>query len=133
MFKTNNGSINLSGFIKGFQQWWGVRDLTTTLDIWAGILFLVLTILMILRPRWRKPEWLIYTSANLLLFFSNESFIASSLQSTSRYVLALFPAFFIIGDWLNTQKQKTRFTYFTLSGCLLIILSMLFALWVFVG
>jgi len=123
----------VSGFIRGIQQWWQVHDLSTTLDIGSGILFLVLTLLMILRPRWRRPEWLIYMIANLLLFFSNQSFIASSLQSTSRYVLTLFPAFLIIGDWLSFQKQRLRFTYFAVSGSLLTGLSMLFALWVFVG
>jgi hypothetical protein len=123
----------ISGFIKGVQQWWQVRDLTTTLDIWSGILFLVLTLLMILRPRWRKPEWLIYNSVNLLLFFSNQSFIASSLQSTSRYVLALFPAFLILGDWLSNKKQTFRFVYFAISGSLLVVFSMLFALWFFIG
>jgi len=123
----------LSGFLRGFQQWLQVRNLQTTLDIWSGIVFLILFILMIARERWRKPEWLLFLGANLLLFFSNESFLASSLQSTSRYVLVLFPAFLLIGDWLSRQTHRVRFIYLSLSGSLLVVFSMLFALWVFVG
>jgi ABC-type nickel/cobalt efflux system permease component RcnA len=64
---------------------------------------------------------------------SKESFIASSIQSTSRYVLVLFPAFLLIGEWLSRQSQKVRFLYLSISSSILVIFSSFYALWIFVG
>jgi len=121
------------GLFNAIQQWIKVHDLPTTLDLWSIIIFLVLFGLMILRKRWRKPEWLLYMGANLLLFMSKDSFVASSLQSTSRYVLVLFPAFLLIGDWLSRQSKRSLFSYLSISSIFLIVLSACYALWFFVG
>jgi hypothetical protein len=123
----------VSGLLQACVQWSQVHDLQTTLDLGCALLFLALIVIMIARPRWRKPEWLLYIGANMSIFLSKESFVASSLQSTSRYVLVLFPVFMIIGDWLSQQSQRVRFVYLAISGICLIVLSMLYPLWVFIG
>jgi 4-amino-4-deoxy-L-arabinose transferase-like glycosyltransferase len=123
----------LNGFLTAIQQWIKIRDFPTTLDLLSLIAFLILLACMIKTKRWRKPEWLLYMGANLLLFMSKESFIASSIQSTSRYVLVLFPAFLLIGEWLSRQSQKVRFLYLSISSSILVIFSSFYALWIFVG
>jgi hypothetical protein len=123
----------LNGFLTSIRQWIKVHDLPTTLDLFSLILFLALLGCMIIHKRWRKPEWLLYMGANLLLFMSKESFIASSIQSISRYVLVLFPAFLLIGEWLSRQSQKVRFLYLSISSSILVIFSSFYALWIFVG
>jgi hypothetical protein len=70
---------------------------------------------------------------NLSIFLSKESFIASSLQSTARYILVLFPAFIVLGDWLGRQSRPLRFVYVTISSSASLLLSALYTLWIFIG
>jgi hypothetical protein len=119
--------------IDAFKQFIVVRDLPVTLDVASALLFLGLTSVMLWNKRWRRPEWLIYMSASLLLFLSKRNDLASVLQSMSRYVLALFPGFVVIGDWLARRGPRLRFAYLVVSSTLLIILSSLYALWWFIG
>lgn len=123
----------VTGLVSALIQWFRVHDIPTTLDVFSVLLFSSVTVAMIVRPRWRRPEAIAYMGLNLLLFMSKRSFVASSLQSTSRYVLSLFPAFLVAGDWLNRTSPAKRFAYLSVSGSLLIVLSILFALWVFIG
>ena len=76
---------------------------------------------------------MIFAGANMLLFLSKQSFVASLLQSMSRYVLALFPAFIALGDWLSHRSRRARLIYIALSSTILIALSAAFSLWLFVG
>lgn len=122
-----------SGLIAAIRQWLLVRDLPTTLDVLSALVFVSLTALMIPRPRWRKPEWVAYMLLNLFVALSKQSFVASSLQSMSRYVLVLFPAFILIGDCLHGWRGQVRFAYLVLTGAALMTLSALYALWFFVG
>ena len=57
----------------------------------------------------------------------------ASLKSFSRYVLVLFPAFLVIGDFLSTAGKRVRLFYVMISGTLLIIASVMFTLWFFMG
>lgn len=123
----------MTGLVSALGQWFRVHDLPTTLDVLSVLLFLAVTVAMIARPRWRRPEAIVYMALNLLLFMSKRSLVASSLQSSSRYVLSLFPAFLVAGDWLNRTSPGKRFAYLSASGSLLIVLSILFAFWVFIG
>ena len=121
------------GLASAFIQWVHVHDLQTTLDLFSALFFIIMGIVIFANRRWRKVEWLIYMAINLLIFLSKESFQASSLQSMARYVLVLFPVFIALGDWLSSQSRLTRFIYATISATILIILSTLYALWVFIG
>ena len=88
---------------------------------------------MFANRRWRKGEWLIYLAINLLIFLSKESFQASSLQSMARYVSVLLPVFIALVDWLRSQSRLTRLICTTISSTIMIVLSTLYALWVFIG
>jgi hypothetical protein len=107
--------------------------LPTTLEVFSALAFLGLTAAMLGNRRWRRTDWLIYMGVNLSVLLSKHAVRASYLQSLARYVLALFPAFIVVGDWLAHCGPKVRFAYLTLTGTLLIILSTLYALWWFIG
>lgn len=115
------------------QQFLMVHDLPTTLDTLSLFLFAGLTVTILVKRRWRRGAWVIYLSTNLVLLLSKHNDLASSLQSLSRYGLVLFPGFIIMGDWLAQQPALFRFIYICLSGTLLATLSVLYALWWFVG
>jgi hypothetical protein len=123
----------LTGFIHAVVQWINVFDLQTTLDVMSALIFLVLLLIAIVR--WRKfpIEWLLYWGINLSLYLSKIHYTASSLQSMSRYVLTLFPAFILIGQWLSKQSSLTRYLYNSISATLLIVLTVLYSAWIFVG
>ncbi|MBL7199339.1 MAG: hypothetical protein ISS56_04265 [Anaerolineae bacterium] len=123
----------ISGLWAAIVQWARVRDLHTSLDLGSAVVFIALAVSMAVRPRWRRPEWLIYVGAHLILLLSKETFAASSLQSLSRYVLSLFPAFIVAGDWLEGRGPRARLAYLAVSGAVLTMLSVLYALWVFIG
>ncbi len=90
---------------------------------------------MLVRPKWRKWELIAYMAVSLLGLLSRGGVEAevASLKSFSRYVLALFPAFLIIGDFLSTTSGRARFIYVVISGGLLMIASVMFTLWFFMG
>lgn len=123
----------LTGLLSALAQWLRVHDLPTTLDAASAVGFIIMIALMAARPRWRRPEWLAFAGANMLLFLSKQSFVASSLQSMSRYVLVLFPAFIVLGDWLSHRNRRIRLIYIAISSIILIALSAAYSLWLFVG
>jgi hypothetical protein len=123
----------ISGLVAAFKQLVAVQDLPVLLDVSSALLFLCLTVGMILNRRWRRGEWLIYVVANLGVFLSKRSLVASSLQSLPRYVLVLFPAFVVVGEWLSRRGPRTRLFYVVVSGALLLAFSALYALWFFIG
>lgn len=128
--------IELSNPIKAIavavSQWIRVRDFYTTIDILSAALFLFIMAIILFRKRY--PLYLqIYYLSNLLLFLSKIHHQASSLQSISRYVLTLFPAFWVIGEWLSRQAPLFRFTFLIASFGFLLIFSALYAMWVFIG
>ena len=88
---------------------------------------------MLLRPRWRRVEWILYMGANLLTFLSKHSLVAPPLQSIGRYVLVLFPGFILLGDWLSGLSSRWRQVYLLLSSLLLVLFSCLYVLAVFIG
>jgi hypothetical protein len=123
----------LRGLIYALRQFWAIHDLHTFLDVGSAGLFLGLGAAMLRRPRWRAWPWVIYTCANLGFFLSKHSLNASSLQSLARYVLVLFPAFIVLGDWLAGQTQRVRFAYLLASSLGLVVLSALYAVGWFIG
>ena len=123
----------VSGLWLAIAQWITIHDLPTTLEVSSTLAFLGLSGAMLANRRWRRVDWLIYMGVNLSVLLSKHAVQASYLQSLARYVLALFPAFIVIGDWLAHRGPQVRFAYLTLSGALLIVLSALYALWWFIG
>lgn len=122
----------ISAIAAALSQWMRVRDFFTTIDILSAALFLFIAVIMFFKKR--CPLYLqVYYISNLLLFLSKIHHQASSLQSLSRYVLTLFPAFWLIGEWLSNQAPFFRFTFLAVSFGLLLILSALYAIWVFIG
>lgn len=119
--------------VVSIQQFLAVHDLPTTLDIVSLFIFSGLLLILLVKRRWRRGEWAIYLSANLVLLLSKHNDLASSLQSLARYGLVLFPGFIVMGDWLAQRPPLFRFMYLCLSGSLLAGLSVLYALWWFVG
>jgi hypothetical protein len=121
------------GLAYALGQFLAVHDLYTFLDVASAGLFLALAAVMLLRPRWRVWGWVIYMAANLAFFLSKHSLTASSLQSMARYVLVLFPAFIVLGDWLAGRTARTRFFYALGSSLGLLVLSVLYAVGWFIG
>lgn len=122
-----------SGLLASVQQWIRAADFTMTLEVLTALLFIGLTSVMFINPRWRKPEWLAYVAANLCLFLSKQSLTGSSLQSLPRYVLTLFPVFVVMGDWLAQRSRRAQFVYVTGSSSILLVFGVLYVLWVFIG
>ena len=136
ILETHSGLVManpLAGLTAAVVQWFRVHQLPTTLDVASALAFIILIGLMAAHPRWRRGEWLIFAGANLLLVLFKQSFVASSLQSMSRYVLVIFPAFVFLGDLLSRSSTRLRLLYVTFSGGLLIFLSVAYTLWMFVG
>jgi hypothetical protein len=123
----------LTGLARAVVQWAEVRDLPTTLDVVSVVLFIFITVLMFVRPRWRKWELVAYMAGSLVVLLSRSTEGAASLKSISRYVLVLFPAFLVLGDWLAGAKRWKRFTLLVISSSGLVIASALYALWFFLG
>ena len=123
----------VTGVVSAVTQWVRVFDLPTTLDVLSVAAFLTVTALMIAVKRWRRPELLAYMIVNLAILLGRYTQGAASLKSLSRYVLVLFPAFLIVGDWLASRSRRARFWYVTLSTSLLLILSTLYVFWFFIG
>ena len=123
----------LRGLVYALGQFLAVHDLHTFLDIASAGLFLALAVVMLRRPRWRVWGWVIFMVANLAFFLSKHSLTASSLQSLARYVLVLFPAFIVLGDWLAGRTARTRFFYVLGSSLGLLVLSALYAVGWFIG
>ena len=123
----------LTGIALAFRQWLRVHDLPTTLDVLSASTFLLLTLAMIVRKRWRRPELVAYMAVNLAVLLARQTDGAASLKSMSRYVLVLFPAFLIIGDWLASISPRSRFGYVAASTSMLIVLSALYVFWFYLG
>ena len=123
----------LTGAFLALRQWLEVHDLPTTLDILSAAGMVAITTLMILRKRWRRPELLVYMLVNLAVLLGRHTEGAPSLKSLSRYVLVLFPAFLVVGDWLATTRRWIRFGYVAISSTVMLILSSLYVFWWFIG
>ena len=119
-------SLALSQLLAGF-------EFIPLLEFLAALLFTILTIYMIVNQKLRRPEWILFQAANLILFISFNAFEASAWRSMARYVLSLFPGFLALGYWLSSTSKKARFWLMAASGGLLIAFSSLFALFWFFG
>jgi hypothetical protein len=123
----------ITGLVSAVAQWARVPEFNNTFDLASALTFLGACALLAAHPRWRRWDWLAYMVVNMLFLLGKRSFEASSLQSMSRYVLALFPAFIVVGDWLAGQGSRVRFAYVAVSCAALVTMSALYSLWVFIG
>jgi hypothetical protein len=108
-------------------------NITVVLEAVTALGFIGLSALMIVKPRWRRPEWILYTLLNLGVFLSRYSTTSSPLQSMGRYVLILFPIYILLGDWLSRSSRRVQFAYTITSISLLMIFSTMYVFGVFVG
>ncbi len=123
----------VTGLTLALRQWIQVRDGPTTLDMLSAAAFLGIAAMMLARKRWRRPELLGYLLVSLAVLLGRHTVGAASLKSLSRYVLVLFPAFLVVGDWLAQAGPRLRFWYVSFSASLLLILSVLYVFWFFLG
>jgi hypothetical protein len=123
----------LTGTLLAVRQWLQVHDLPTTLDILSAGVFIGVSVAMVIRKRWRRPELLAYMLVSLAFLLGRHTEGAPSLKSLSRYVLVLFPAFLVVGDWLASTDRRIRFLYIAASSAILVILSSLYVFWWFIG
>lgn len=101
---------------------WTARPIDWKYFSYAQDLFLSLGVLGILL-RWYKkirPSYLLFS---LIVFFVPT--LTGTLSSMPRYVLACFPIFFLLGEWLS-KKHALHLLLLTVSLILLIINTMLF-------
>jgi len=121
------------GTFYAFSQVIRKPEFLTVLETSSALLFAGLFAAMLIRPQWRRGEWLLYMGINLILFTGVHTFEASAWRSIARYVLILFPAFIVLGDWLEGQSRRFRFGYFAISLALQIIFSSLYSVFWFLG
>lgn len=84
---------------------------------------------MATQARWRRPELLAYMAFNLVALLGRHTVGAAALKSLSRYVLVLFPAFLVVGDWLASARPRARFAILAVNGSLLLLASILYTPW----
>lgn len=101
---------------------WSTRPFDWKYFSYAQDLVLSLGVLGILIGWYKKirPSYLLFS---LLVFFIPP--LTGTLSSMPRYVLACFPIFFLLGEWLS-QYRTLRILLLTVSVILLIINTMLF-------
>jgi hypothetical protein len=97
--------------------------LRTAIDVAADLLALILILLMVVGP-WRfKPNYwsyFFYAGITYLFFMLLPAAGDAPLQSTSRYVLALFPIFIILAR--IGENRMFHISYVAISGALLFFL-----------
>lgn len=104
---------------------------TEWLDLLVTLLMLALLVSMFIQ---RRPlSYAVYTGAMLLLTLINYSEI-QPLMSQSRFALALFPAFLLLGDGLSRLPRGLAGLLLVASGLLMLVLAHDFMTWsLFVG
>jgi hypothetical protein len=123
----------LRGTLLALDQLLAGMEFLPLLEFLAVLLFALLTLYLILNPQLRRPEWILFQAANLVLFISFNAFEASAWRSMARYVLSLFPGFIAFGYWLSRQRTTVRFALMSVSAALLFLFSGLFTLFWFFG
>lgn len=121
------------GTYYAFAQVIAKPEFLTVLETSSAVLFVGLMVAMLVRPQWRRGEWLIYMAVNLALFTGVHTFEASAWRSIARYVLVLFPAFIVLADWLSKTSQRIRFGFFSISLALQIVFCSLYTVFWFLG
>jgi hypothetical protein len=124
----------VTAVVRAFQQAFA----TGSLLIWGEIIsllgFCAVLGWMLTQERFRQRyDLMIYSLATLTLFLSKHSETASAFQSSTRYVLSLFPVFIGVAALVQKLPAIGRRIYITISLVGLMIVSTLYALFYFVG
>jgi len=104
-------------FIFSKMNWFLLQ--TTFLEVVTGVIFTILPIYSYIK----KINWgyIVYILFGFLI-----PSIQGSFSSIPRYVLVIFPAFFLFGVFLSKLNKNMRFIYFLLSGFWLMLNTALF-------
>jgi hypothetical protein len=121
------------GIYYAFAQAISKPEFLPILETASAVLFSGLFMAMLIKPRWRRGEWLLYMGINLALFTGVHTFEASSWRSIARYVLILFPAFIVLADWLARSSSRIRFVYVSANLAAQIVFSALYVVFWFLG
>jgi hypothetical protein len=124
----------IRGILRAFDQAIETGSLLVYSELFSLLAFTFILIWMISRKRfWQQADLILYSGATLLLFFTKQSTAASVYQSANRYVLSLFPIFIGIAYLVNKLPERRRKVYVAANLAGLVIVSTLYALFVFVG
>jgi hypothetical protein len=109
-------------------------ELRLYLEILSLVGFLIVLIWMLAQNRYRR-QWdlMLYSAATLGLFMSRYDLRASVYLGATRYVLSIFPVFIGIADLVQRLPPRGRKLYMSLSLAGFLVVSALYALFVFVG
>jgi hypothetical protein len=122
------------GILRAFGQAFETGSLLVYSELFSLLTFTFILIWMIIQNRFRREaDLILYSGATLLLFLTKQSTAASVYQSSNRYVLSLFPIFIGLAYLVNKLPKKGRKLYIAVNLVGLLIVSALYALFIFVG
>ncbi len=96
-----------------------------SLEFVVGLLF---TGLSLLAFKVSRLSYALFTSASFLL-----PTLLGTFSSVPRYVIVLFPAFIVLGQWFGRQNQKVKYLYIAVNLIISIITISLFTRGYFIG
>lgn len=124
----------LSAFIHALQQAAAIDPWQSIADVIAIVIFGLLILYAFRIPKIRKEvAFLSYAFVTFGSFLPWYSEVVSSYQSSTRYVLSLYPAFLVLAYLLVKCDPRLQKFYVTVSLALLLLASAGYTLWIFVG
>ena len=124
----------IHGMILAIRQFMESGSLLVLGELLSLLLFGIIVAWMISQKRYRgNLSMLVYSASLIILFLSKHSYTASAMQSSTRYVLAVFPAFIGIGQWMGQLSSRGQKIVRLTSFLLLLLVSTLYGFWFFVG
>jgi Mannosyltransferase (PIG-V) len=124
----------LTGVYLAGKQFLSTGNLLVLAELLSALFFCGLIIWMLFQPRFRKQyDLMIYSVGLMLVFLSKHGFDANPMPSMNRYVLSIFPAFIALAFLLVKSPPWSIKIYRLVSVFLLLLSSVLYGLWFFIG
>lgn len=123
----------IEGTSRAIRQLIVTREFLPALEVCSILFFLGLTLWMLRRPSFNRPEWILYMAVNLIVYSGFTTLEASAWRSAARYTLTLFPGFILVGSWLSERSPRVRFVIVALSSAASMIMAALSSLYWFFG
>lgn len=124
----------LTGIFLAIRQFLETGSLLVLGELLSLLLFGAILGWMIGQKRFQiYPSMLIYSVGLVVLFLSKHSYSASAMQSSARYVLAIFPAFIGIGHLVDHLSSRYQKLVKLSSFFLLLLVSAIYGFGFFVG
>ncbi|MGA9531600.1 MAG: hypothetical protein WBR18_02690 [Anaerolineales bacterium] len=123
----------IEGTKRAVLQLFATREFLPALEVFSVLFFVTLTLWMLRRPSFRRPEWLLYMALHLFVYSGFTTLEASAWRSAARYSLTLFPGFLLLGHGLAGRSPRVRSVIVALSSTALIVLTALSSLYWFLG